>query len=210
MSEIQLPVEWIRVPSKSGIFKFKKPGDTLEGKYLKRESKPFRGRPNWKYCLASDNPSSVDGKISFFGTDVLNGAMDQIPEGAMVKIVFKKTKPSADPQKQGLKDFDVFVWISRDDPLYKQLYPEESEDGEAAPGQELQTQDHTKTDELIECYKDILKDKTPYKKITCEAIIKEAEADEELEPAQLTNIKLRLIDLYKKGEIESEKQKGGN
>lgn len=193
--------EWVKIPAKSGIWKAETPGDTLEGKYIDRISKPFKGRPNWKYCLESDHPVNVDGKVSFFGTDGLNSAMEDIPKGYEIKIVYRKTRPTADPKKQGFKVFDVYVNMSKTDPLYKKLYPEETENEKPAP--EMKAKDDPEAISTIENYIEILT--SQYKEPTCEAIIKMASTDPDLKPKDLTRVKVQLVELHKQGKIKSEK-----
>ncbi len=199
---------WVEAPSISGRWNPRAPkdvGDKLHGIYLEKAPAPYMGRDNFKYFIKTDHPCATDGGTAFiYGTDILNDKMKDIPpgQGYEIEIEFKGERKTGDRTKKPLKLFIVRANITTDDPLYRKWYPEEEEESEAAPGAELQAQDFTKTDELIACYRDVLE--SGFKKVTCEAIIKEAEADEELEPAQLTNIKLRLIDLYKAGKIESE------
>lgn len=204
---------WVEAPSISGRWNPRAPkdvGDKLYGIYLDKVPAPYLGRENWKYFIQTNHQCANDDGIAFvYGTDILNDKMKDIPiaKGYEIEIEFTGERKTGDRTKKPLKIYVVRANITTDDPLYKKWYPEN--EPEAAPAAELQTQDHTVTDELIAQYREVLEDKDPYKKITCEAIIREAEADEELTPAELTNIKVRLIGLYNEGKIESENKKGG-
>ena len=84
--------EWIKIPSKTGIWKAEEIGEELVGKYIKRESSSFQNRPNCKYTLESDNPVNVGGLVSFYGTEGLNNDMSDIPIGYNVKIIYRGEK----------------------------------------------------------------------------------------------------------------------
>lgn len=115
--------EWVKIPQKTGVWRAEQPGDSLEGKYVKRLNEPYMGRPNCKYIMESEHPDSVEGQISFYGTQGLNHALADIPTGYMIRIEYKGEKPSKDPKKKAFKLFDVYVRISKTDPLYPKLYP---------------------------------------------------------------------------------------
>lgn len=217
MAEVEK--RWVEAPSISGRWNPQAPkdvGDKLAGVYLEKVDSPYMGRPNLKYFIQTDHPCATDDGVAFvYGTDILNDKMKDIPpgQGYEIEIEFKGERRTGDRTKKPLKLFIVRANITTDDPLYRKWYPDEeetgeSEDNETAPGPELQTQDHTKTDELIEQYKDVVKGDS-FKPITCEAIIREAEADPELSPTELSNVKKRVFELYKKGELKSEKKKEG-
>jgi len=191
--------QWIKIPTKSGIWKAKNKGDTLEGKYLNRESKPFMGRPNWKYCFASDHPVNVDGKVSFFGTDGLNSAMEDIPTGYDVKIVYKRTRRSADPQKQGFQEYDVFVNISKDDPLYKKLYQDEENSN---PKAEMNLKDDMEAKNLIDNYTDIHKGNHHDQDPTAEELIQLAESDPDIDDTMKSRVKAEVAAQVKAGKIK--------
>ena len=86
---------WVKMPSKNGVWKAKKKGDEIIGKYLKKIPTDFRGRPNLKYCLESNNPLNVGGKVTIYGTDGLNNGMADIPIGYQVRIIYKGEKQNA-------------------------------------------------------------------------------------------------------------------
>ena len=195
--------EWIRIPTKSGIWKAEKQGDTLEGTYIKREPKPFKGRPNWKYCFESDHEVNVDGKVSFYGTDGLNNALNDIPLGYDVKIVYKKTLMSADPKKNGFKVFEVFVKMSKDDPLYKKLYPYEETSN---PGAEMNLKDDNDAKKLINNYTELYEADHHGQKPIAENLIKMAETDPDINNTMKSRVKAEVASQVKAGKIKS---KGG-
>jgi hypothetical protein len=199
---------WVEAPSISGRWNPQAPkdvGDKLAGVYLEKVDSPYMGRPNLKYFIQTDHPCATDDGVAFvYGTDILNDKMKDIPpgQGYEIEIEFKGERRTGDRTKKPLKLFIVRANITTDDPLYRKWYPEE-EESEATPAAELQTQDHTKTDEEIAGYVDILQ--SEFKKVTCEAIINLAEMDESnkvISTKQLTNLKLRLAELHKQGKID--------
>lgn len=125
--------EWVDIPSKSGIWKAVEPGDQIEGTYISKRKAPYRGRPNWQYCFESDDPLAVDGKISFFGTEGLNGALEDKLIGYKLRIIYKGERPSADKMKKPFKVFQVQGLFAPSDPLYKEYKGENEEEDETPP-----------------------------------------------------------------------------
>jgi hypothetical protein len=199
---------WVDIPSRSGIWKAVEPGDQIEGIYLKKTNAPYRGRPNWKYCFESDDPLAVDGKISFFGTESLNGALEDVLIGKMVRIIYKGERPSSDKMKKPFKVFQIQAFLAPSDPLYKKYSDVETEDGESTPSPsnepkipgkaELADADDSDAQNTIENYEDIFKSDNFNKKATPQDIINLAETDPDLDEVDLSRVKAQLARNIKK------------
>ncbi len=185
---------WVPVPHKNGIWDPSLEDNILEGKYIKKEPAPFRGRPNTKYMLESEHLVNVGGKVCFYGSAVLNADMIDIPFGYYIKLEFKGVSPSKDPSKKGTKLFEIEVDMPKDDPLYKKLYPNDENQTSG-----MRTKSYPEARNMIDHYLEVLKDE--FKPLNCESVLKKAEADGDLKPEDLTKIKLELIEMHKAGEI---------
>lgn len=187
---------WIRVPPRSGIWKAEHPGDSLEGKYIKKEQDSFRGRQNWKYCVESEHPCNINRKVMFYGTSGLNSAMNDIPTGYMIRIIYKKTHPNPAPKKQGFQEYEVYVWMDTEDPLYTKLYPQKN-----VP--ELKEVEDPEAKNTVENYVEIYKSENYNKKPTAEDLIKIAETDPDLSPEDLSRVKAEVASQIKTGQIKN-------
>jgi len=185
---------WVKIPKKTGIWKSNKPGDLLEGKYVKREPKPFRGKPNYKYTFESDHPDAVDGLISFYGTVGLNNELSNIPIGYDVRIEFMGEKPPKDPKNKPFKIFDLYVKLAKNDPLYKKLYPED--------GEEEADENDSEAMNMIEHYITKIKQKKGKKhKPTAWEVVHQAK-DDKLPTDDMARLQAQLVKMFKRGEIE--------
>lgn len=194
---------WVKVPSSSGVWKGEQIGDEVEGIYLKRISAPFRGRDNWKYCIESSHPAAVDGKLIVYGTSGLNSAMDKIPTGYMIKIIYQGEKASRDPMHKPFKIYEVYAMMAKSDHLYNEFNANEKCEKKEDNSSELKDHDDPTARNTINNFIEILKDQK--QKITCEAVIKFAESDPDLKAEDFTRIKLELIRMHKEGKIKSAK-----
>ena len=197
--------EWVKIPDESDVWKPEQPGDEVTGKYIKKEPAPYKGRPNCKYILEPEDSSSEQDEITVYGTVGLRKKMAKIPEGNNVKIVYLGEQPSSDSMKKPFKRFDVFAWISKDDQLYKDLYP----DGEAPKGNDgptLAGNDDPEALNMIEHYEQVIRDsKGKNHQPTAWEIINLAEA-EDLETDDMARIKVQLAELIKQDKIKEGKK----
>ncbi len=200
MAEVAEKKEWVKVPSKSGVWKAEAVGETLEGIYLKRVSSPFRGRNNWKYCIESDHSIAVDGIVTVFGTTGLNSAMDDIPTGYKIKIVYQGEKPASDPMHKAFKKYDVYAEISKSDPLYNRLCPGTEISKTSSP--EMKLKEDPEARNTIDHYIEVMKEQ--HLVITCKAVILYIESDPDFDEncEDMTRVKLELVRMHKSGEIE--------
>jgi hypothetical protein len=188
---------WFKIPVKKSVWTAVKIGDEIEGKYLKRESTLFRGRPNYKYWLESNHPLNDGGKVTVDGTDHLNNLMEDVPIGHKVKIVYKGERRSADPQKTAFKLFDVHSSIVKTEQLNKKfIINDNTKNGPTlAFGEDLEAKN------IIEHYKLLLEDQ--YQPITDGSIIKMAETDPDITSKNLMRVKIQLVEMVKSKEIKS-------
>ena len=198
--------EWIPIPNNSGRWIPEKPGDELIGVYLERKPAPYKGRENYKYLFESDNKDAVDGVVLVYGTDGLNSAMDKIPVKTKLKILYDGERPPGDPMKKPFKLFKVCYYGSKGDDLYKKLYPDDGNENKVKSGNTLAASEDKEARNTIDNYIEILK--SQYQKVTCESIIEMASSDPDLKPADLTRIKVQLVEDVRAGKLISVKQKG--
>ena len=192
---------WVKMPNKSGVWKAEKKGDEITGKYLKKLPAPFMNRPNFKYCLESDHPLNVGGKVTIYGTQGLNNAMEDVPIGYKVRIVYQGDSKKSDPNKKPFQNYDVYVLMSKEDKLYQKILDENRDPQTQNNGVQMKTGEDREAKNMIDHFIEVLKDK--HVTINCEEVIKEAEKDEDLKkkPETLTRIKVELLRMYKAGEI---------
>jgi hypothetical protein len=194
---------WVKMPNKSGVWKAEKKGDEITGKYLKKLPAPFMNRPNFKYCLESDHPLNVGGKVLIYGTTGLNNAMEDVPIGYKVRILYQGDSKKSDPTKQPFQKYDVYALMDKEDPLYQKILTETGDITQAPQGNSnggMRTKSYPEARVMIDHYLEVLKDK--FKPLNCESVLKKAEADTDLESEDLTKIKLELIEMHKAGEIK--------
>ena len=189
---------WFEIPVKKSVWTAVNVGDEIEGKYLKRESTLFRGRPNYKYWLESNHPLNDGGKVTVDGTDHLNNLMEDVPIGHKVKIIYKGERRSADPQKTAFKLFEVYSNIVETEPLNKKFTINNNTNKKGptlAFGEDLEAKN------IIEHYKLLLEDQ--YQPITDGSIIKLAESDPDITSKNLMRVKIQLKEMVKSKEIKS-------
>ncbi len=188
---------WFEIPVKRSVWTAVNVGDEIEGKYLKKESTLFRGRPNYKYWLESNHPLNDRGKVIVDGTDHLNNLMEDVPIGHKVKIVYKGERRSADPQKTAFKLFEVYSSIMETEQLNKKFIINNSKKNgpTLAFGEDLEAKN------IIEHYKLLLEDQ--YQPITDGSIIKLAESDPDITSKNLMRVKIQLKEMVKTMEIKS-------
>ncbi len=194
---------WVKMPNKSGVWKAEKKGDEITGKYLKKLPAPFMNRPNFKYCLESDHPLNVGGKVLIYGTTGLNNAMEDVPIGYKVRILYQGDSKKSDPTKQPFQKYDVYALMDKEDPLYQKILTETGDITQAPQGNSnggMRTKSYPEARVMIDHYLEVLKDE--FKPLNCESVLKKAEADTDLESEDLTKIKLELIEMHKAGEIK--------
>jgi len=198
--------EWVKVPSKSGVWKGESIGYQLEGIYLRRVLSPFRGRDNWKYCIECDHPIAGDGVVTVFGTTGLNSAMDDIPTGYKIKIIYQGEKPASDPMHKAFKKYDVYAEISKKDPLYLKLYPVEFNENNKPHNSEMKTAEDREARNTIDHYIEVMKDQ--HLVITCEAVIVYIKSDPDFDEnsEDMTRVKFELMRMHKAGEIKRAKE----
>lgn len=196
--------EWVKIPDESNVWKPEQPGDEVEGKYLKKESAPYKGRPNCKYILEPKEADTEEDNVTVYGTVGLRRKMEKIPKGYMVKIVYLGEKPSSDPVKKPFKLFDVFAWMSKEDPVYKRLYPDGEVKTNTSPT--LAGNDDPEALTMIGHYGAVIRDsKGKNHHPTAWEVINLAEA-EELDADDMTRIKVQLAELIKQGKIDEGKE----
>ena len=189
---------WFKIPVKKSVWTAVNIGDEIEGKYLKKESTLFRGRPNYKYWLESNHPLNDGGKVTVDGTDHLNNLMEDVPIGHKVKIVYKGERPSADPQKTAFKLFNVYSSIMKAEQSHNKFFVNNNtkKNGPTlAFGEDLEAKN------IIKHYKLLLEDQ--YQPITDESIIKMAETDPDISSKNLIRVKIQLVEMVKTKEIKS-------
>lgn len=188
---------WFEIPVKS-VWKAVNVGDEIEGKYLKRESTLFRGKPNYKYCLESNHPVNIGGEVTVYGNDGLNNSMEDIPIGHKVKIVYKGDINNTDPKKTALKLFDVYSWIGKTETLNKKFVFNKNNNKKNGPtlafGEDIEAKN------IIEHYTELLEDQ--YQPITDGSIIRMAESDPDIANKDLIRVKIQLVEMVKSGEIK--------
>lgn len=198
MAEMNVKEEkWVKIPDESDIWRPEEPGDEIQGKYVKKEAAPYKGRPNCKYTLET-GPNEED-HVAVYGTVGLKRKMAKVPEGYNVKIVYQGEKPSTDPIKKPFKLFDVYAWMSPEDPVYKKLYPD---GGPHEGGPTLAGSEDPDAMNMIEHYIMVVKDaKGKGHQPTALEVLGCAEA-ESLPAEDVTRIKVQLAELVKQDKIK--------
>ena len=201
---------WVKMPNKSGVWKAEKIGDEIIGKYLKKLPAPFMNRPNSKYCLESDHPLNVGGKVLIYGTQGLNNAMEDVPIGYKVRIVYQGDSKKSDPNKKPFQNYDVYVLMAKDDKLYQKLLGEKGDITEEpkksnTPGMKLN--DAPSIRNQIDGYIEIME--TQFMTVTCESLIKFIGSDPDLDAIVFSRIKAEIVAMQKNGEINAEKDLDG-
>jgi len=204
MAETKEQKEWVKIPDESIVWRPEQPGEEVVGKYIKKESAPYKGRPNCKYTILPEKAATDEDNVSVYGTVGLRRKMEKVPEGYNVKIVYLGEKPSSDPVKKPFKLFDVFAWMSKEDPVYKKLYPEGETPPEGSPT--LAGNDDPEALNMIEHYEQVIKEKKGKNyEPTAWEIINLAEA-EELDADDMARIKVQLAELIKQEKIKQGKK----
>jgi len=191
--------EYVKVPDRSGIWRPEAIGDELLGKYVSKESAPFRGRPNYKYCLESDHPVNVDGYVKFYGTEGLNNGMSEVRKGDNIKIVFQGERPTDDPKKKAFKKFGVYILLKKSDPRYEKFKGENSR----SENQTLAKTEAPEARNMIENYVEIYKSNNYDVEPAAEDIIGMAKTDPDLDSNDLSRVKIQLAEMVKSGKIKS-------
>ncbi len=189
---------WFEIPVKKSVWEAENVGDEIKGKYLKRESTFFTGKLNYKYCLESNHPVNVEGRVTIYGNDGLNDLMEDVPIGNKVKIVYKGDRSNSDPKKTSLKLFDVHSWIVKTESLNKKFVVNKTNIKKNGPtlafGEDLEAKN------IIKHYTELLEDQ--YQLITDGSIIRMAESDPDIASKDLMRVKIQLVEMVKSGEIK--------
>lgn len=191
--------EWVKVPSKNGVWKGESIGDELTGIYLRRVSARYMDRDNWKYCVESDHILAIDGIVTVFGTTGLNSAMEDIPTGYKIKIVYQGEKPPSNRMHKPFKKYDVYAEISESDPLYKKLVGGNKTQNSGA---ELKTGEDREARNTIDHYIEVMKDQ--HLVITSDTVILYIESDPDFKKNSddMIRIKAEMARMQKAGEIK--------
>ncbi|MBZ2166365.1 hypothetical protein [Methanobacterium spitsbergense] len=193
---------WVDVPNKRGIWDPTQEDEELVGTYLKKVSAPYMGRDNSLYCMESDHPESVEGKISFYGTTALNNLMEDALVGKKLRIIYKGEKKTGDPKKRPFKKFNIQALLAPTDPLYKKYTEginENSIKNESAPS--LKTNDDPLAAATVAHYRTLFK--VPPKEVTAEMVLQVASEDTDLSPEDMSKVKVQLAAMVKADEIKA-------
>jgi len=210
LSETKEEKIWVKMPNKSGVWKAEKKGDEITGKYLKKLPAPFMNRPNSKYCLESDHPLNVGGKVTIYGTQGLNNAMEDVPIGYKVRIVYQGDSKKSDPNKKPFQNYDVYVLMSKEDELYQKILDETGDPSQAPQKSNASTMklnDAPSIRQQIDGYIEIME--SQFLTVTCEALIKFISSDPDLDAIVFSRIKAEIVAMNKAGEINREKDLEG-
>jgi hypothetical protein len=191
---------WVKIPKKNATWKGVKIGDKLIGVYLKNLPDSFMGTPKTKYCIETDHPNAVDGKLIVYGTEGINNQLEDELIGCKIEITYKGTQPTKDPKKRPFKLCDIRVFLKPSHPKFKE-YTEAAKDNEEpkSPGKaELADTDDSEAQNTIENYQDIYKSNNRGNEPKPQDIINMAESDPDLTDVELSRIKIQLARNIKK------------